>query len=228
MISLRIFKTPVRVSPAVLILVVGIWAGVTVLNLYWYPGRGFWLDLLIGFVTMFLLILADFGHALAHIFSARYAGAPMDEVRITVTKMPHTLYNNNAVSPNVHRLRALGGPLFNVLCFLLSAVVFVVAPAGSVAWELAAWSAAGHGMMLIMSLAPLPIVDGGTLLKWTLVARGWSEVAAEATSRRVGWLVGIVAGVLGLGLIALHVWVIGGIFTTAGVIVLAVALGLVR
>jgi hypothetical protein len=228
MISLRIFSTPVRVKPAVLLLVVALWAGTTAWGLYWHPGRGFWPAVLIGFVTMVLLLLADFGHALAHIVSARYAGAPMDEVRITVTEMPHTLYNNNAVSPNVHRLRALGGPIFNALCLLLSAAVFAVAPAGSVARELAAWSAAAHGMMLIMSLAPLPIVDGGTILKWTLVARGWSEAAAEATARRAGWLVGITAGLLGLGLLVLHVWIIGGLCVLAGAIVLGVAVGVVH
>jgi len=228
MITLRIFSTPVRVKPAVLLLVVALWAGVTAVGLYWHPGRGFWPAVLIGFVTMFLLLLADFGHPLGHILSARYAGAPMDEVRITVTEMPHTLYNNNAVSPNVHRLRALGGPIFNGLCLLLSAAVFAVAPAGSVGRELAAWSAAAHGMMLIMSLAPLPIVDGGTILKWTLVARGWSEAAAEAAARRVGWLVGITAGLLGLVLLVLHVWIIGGIFALAGAIVLGVAVGLFR
>ncbi|MEP7032144.1 MAG: hypothetical protein ABI830_14510, partial [Pseudolabrys sp.] len=158
MISLRIYNTPVRVQPTVLLLVAALWAGATALGLYWHPGRGFWPAVLIGFVTMCLLILADFGHPLGHILSARYAGAPMDEVRITVTQMPHTLYNNNAVSPTVHRLRALGGPLFNGVCLLLSAAVLAVAPSGSVARELAGWSAAAHGMMLIMSLAPLPIV----------------------------------------------------------------------
>jgi hypothetical protein len=228
MITLRIFSTPVRVKPAVLLIIAALWAGVTAVGLCWHPGRGFWSAVLIGFVTMLLLLLADFGHALAHIFSARYAGAPMDEVRLTATEMPHTLYNNNAVSPTVHRLRALGGPLFNGLGLLLSAAVLAIAPAGSVARELAAWSAAAHGMMLVMSLAPLPIVDGGTILKWTLVARGWSEAAAEATARRVGWLVGITAGLLGLGLLVLHVWIIGGIFALAGAIDLGVAAGAVH
>ncbi len=228
MIALRILGTPVRVKPAVLVIVAALWAGTAALDLYLHPGRGFWPAVLIGFVTMVLLLLADFGHPLGHILSARYAGAPMDEVRITVTEMPHTLYNHNAVSPNVHRIRALGGPIFNGLGLFLSAGVFAAVPAASVARELAAWSAAAHGLMLIMSLAPSPGVDGGTLLKWTLVARGWSEAAAEAAGRRVAWLVGIVAVVLGLGLIALQVWMIGGLFVFAGVIVCGVAAGLVR
>jgi hypothetical protein len=228
MISLKIFKTQIHIHPAVFLLVVAIWAGATWLNLYLFPSRGFWQTLLIGFATMILLILADFGHAFAHIFSARLAGAPMDEVRITITQMPHTLYKNNSVSPNVHRMRAMGGPLFNAVCLLLSAVAFYLAPTGWVVHELAGWSAAAHSMMLIMSLAPLPIVDGGTLIKWTLVKKGWSESLAEKTALQTGWTVGIVATLLGLLLITLHIWIIGGIFLAAGIIVLGIAVGIVR
>ncbi len=228
MINLRIFNTPVRIKPTVSLLVFAIWAGAAGLDLYWHPGRGFWSAVLIGFATMFLLILAEFGHPLAHIFSARFAGTPMSEIRITVTQMPHTLYDNNAASPNAHRLRALGGPIFNLLCLLLSVAVFVIAPAGSVAKELASCSTVAHSMMLIMSLAPEPIVDGGNILKWTLVARGWSEVAAVAGVRRAGWLFGIMAVVLGLCLIAMHVWIVGGIFSASGTIILGIAVGVVR
>ena len=228
MMSFRMFGTPVRVKPEVLLLVAGLWAGTTAWGLYWHPQRGFWPAVLIGFVTMLLLTLADFGHALAHIFSARYAGAPMDEVRVTVTQMPHTLYANNTVSPDVHRLRALGGPLFNAAMLILSAAVLAVAPPNSIVWELATWSAAAHAMMLLMSLAPVPGVDGATLLKWTLVARAWPEARAEATTRRLGWLAGVAVALLGLGLIALRAWLVGGLFALAGVIILATAAGVIR
>jgi hypothetical protein len=228
MMSFRMFGTPVRVKPEVFLLVAGLWAGVTAWGLYWHPQRGFWEAVLIGFMTMLLLTLADFGHALAHIFSARYAGAPMDEIRVTATQMPHTLYANNAVSPDVHRLRAMGGPLFNAAMLVLSAALLAVAPSTSIVWELAAWSAAAHGLMLIMSLAPVPQVDGGTLLKWTLVARAWPEERAEAMARRLGWLTGVAVALLGLGLIVLQVWIVGGLFTFAGIIILGMAAGVVR
>ncbi len=227
MINLRIFNTPVRIKSAVFFLVSAIWAGATGLTLYWHPQRGFWSAVIVGFATMFLLILADFGHPFAHIFSARYAGTPMKEIRIAVTQMPHTLYDDNAASPTAHRLRALGGPIFNLLCFLLSVAVIVVAPGGSIAKELASWSAGAHSMMLIMSLAPEPMVDGGNILKWTLVARGWSEVAAIAAVRRAGWLFGIMAVVIGLCLVAMHVWIVGGILTASGIIILGMAVGVV-
>lgn len=228
MMSFRVFGTPVRVKPEVLLLVSGLWAGATVWGLFWHPQRGFWQAVLIGFITMLLLTLADFGHALAHIFSARYAGAPMDEIRVTITQMPHTLYSNNAVSPDVHRLRALGGPLFNAAMLILSAALLAVAPPNSIVWELAAWSTAAHGLMLIMSLAPVPGVDGGTFLKWTLVARAWPEVRAEAAAQRLGWLYGVTVALFGLGLIILQVRTVGGLFVFAGVIVLGIAAGVVR
>ena len=108
MVSMRMFGTPVKVKATVLLLVVALWGGVTWWGLYWHPERGFWQALLIGFVTTILLLLVDFGHAFAHIFSARYAGAPMDEILLSATNMPRTLYANNDVSPDVHRMRALG------------------------------------------------------------------------------------------------------------------------
>ncbi|MEO8956755.1 MAG: hypothetical protein ABI465_19565, partial [Ktedonobacteraceae bacterium] len=83
MVSLRIFGTPVKVKGTVLVPIIALWAGVTWLGFYWHPERGFWQGVLIGFVTVILLMPADFGHALAHIFSARSAGAPMDEILIS-------------------------------------------------------------------------------------------------------------------------------------------------
>jgi len=123
MVSLRIFGTPVKVKIKVLIIIAALWGSVTWLGLYWHPERGFWQGLLIGFVSAILLLIAEFGHAFAHIFSARCAGAPMDEILLSLD-MPRTLYWNNDVPPNVHRKRAMGGPIFNALGFLLSIVIY--------------------------------------------------------------------------------------------------------
>jgi hypothetical protein len=228
MLSIKIIKTPVHIQPAVSFLILALWGGVTWFNIYLFPSRDLWLNVSIGFFTMLLLLIADFGHALAHIFSARLAGAPMDEIRISITKMPHTLYNNNKVSPAVHRMRATGGPFFNACCLVLSLGVFYFSPIHSIAKELSTWSAAAHSMMLIMSLAPLPIVDGGSILKWTLVEKGWTESAAEVTASRIGWIIGIVSCLLGLSILAFHIWILGGILLGAGSIVLGVALGFIH
>jgi hypothetical protein len=229
MVSMRIFDTPIKVKVTFLIFIVPLWVGITWLDLHWHPGRGFWPGVLIGFVTVILLLIAEFGHPIAHILSARYAWAPMDEIQISAERgMPRTLYWNNEVSPDAHRMRAIGGPIFNLLGLLLSLVIYAAVPGNSIAWELAAWSAVGHGLLLIMSLAPVPIVDGGTILKWTLVARGKAVTEADEILRRVDWVMGIVAGIVGVVLIAMQIWIAGMILMGIGIVVIGVAAGKIR
>jgi len=228
MISIRVFGTPVKIKATILVVIAVLWGGVTWLELYWHPGRSFWHGLLIGLVTALLLLLADFGHAVAHIFSARYAGAPMDEIQISPESGPRTLYWNNEVSPDVHRMRALGGPIFNVLGLLLSLVVYAAVPGNSIARELAAWSAAGHGLMLIMFMSPVSIVDGGSILKWTLVARGKAVTEADRIVQRVDWVLGIALGIIGVGLLVMQLWIAGVVLVGLGLIVVGIAAGKIR
>ena len=227
MISVRIFGTPVKISFRFFIIIVILWGVVTGLGLYWHPEREFWQGLLIGFVTALLLLIAEYGHPLAHIFSARFAGAPMDEILISLD-MPRTLYSNNDVLPKVHRMRALGGPIFNLVGLLLSLAIYAVASGNPIAAELAGWSALGHGLLLIMSLSPLPPVDGGTILKWTLVERGKTEGEADEMVRRVDWVIGIGAAIIGVGMIAMQMWIAGVILLGISIVVIGVVAGKIR
>jgi len=229
MISLSIFGTPVKAKGMVLIPIVVLWGSITWLEFSWHPERAFWQDLLMGFATMLLLLVVEVGHALAHIFSARAAGAPMDELLLWPSAgMPRTLYWNNEVSPDVHRMRAMGGPVFNVVGLLLSGVIYAVASGNPIARELAAWSVGGHGLLLILSLLPLPMVDGGTIMKWTLVARGKTEIEADEIVRQVDWVMGIVGGMIGVGFIAMQMWIAGVILVGIGVVVIGIAAGKIR
>jgi hypothetical protein len=221
MIRVKIFDTPVKASYTFLPIIIIVWGVVTWLRLYWHPERGLGQSLLIGFVTTILLLVAELGHPLAHTFSARYAGAPMDEIRIAAD-MPRTLYKNNDVAPHTHRMRALGGPIFNVIGLLLSIVIFEIGSANSIVREWMAWSAVGHGLLLMMSLAPFPAVDGGTILKWTLVASGRTEIEADKLVRRVDWFFVSTILVIGIGLTFMKIWIIGLIFLGIGVIVLLI------
>lgn len=200
MATLRMFDTTVTVEGTVAAPLGLVWGGLTWWGRRRHPERGIWRGLLIGGATLVVLLPADFGHACAHIASARYAGAPMDELRISAS-MPRTLYWDNDVSPDAHRLRALGGPAFNALGCLLSLATYRAASRHPVARELAGWSALGHGFILIMSLMPVPVVDGGVLLKWTLVARGRSAPEADALVRRVDLGLAALGGVVGAGLL---------------------------
>jgi hypothetical protein len=210
--TLRPFGVSVKVEAAVLVPLVGLWAAVTWAGVRRHPGRGFGRGALLGAATTLVLLPADFAHPFAHSVSARLAGAPMDEIRIGLG-MPRTLYRENAVSPDAHRLRALGGPIFNALSLLLSLAIYRGARRGSLARELAAWSALGHGAILSMSLVPVPAVDGGSLLKWTLVAHGRPEADADALVRRVAWGMGLLAGIGGVGLVGWQRRLIGALRT---------------
>ncbi|MEP7288511.1 MAG: hypothetical protein ABI947_22390 [Chloroflexota bacterium] len=227
MISMRILDTTVKVKLTFVPVVLVVWGVVTWLGLYWHPGRGFWQGLGIGFMAALLLFVAEVGHAFAHIFSARYAKAPMDEIYLAAD-MPRTLYWNNEVSPDQHRLRAVGGPLFNTLGFFLSLAIYAVAPGNSILRELATWSAFGHGYLMIASLIPVPIFDGGTLLKWTLVARGTTETESDKIIRKIDWVMGTIGLIIGVALIAMQSWLAGVIALAIGGAILGIASGRIR
>jgi len=176
------------------------------------------------FVSMLILLVADFGHAIAHIASARRAGAPMDMVLISAG-MPRTLYYNDDVPPAVHRRRASGGPVFSAVGSVLSLLLYLVASDGSLLREWAGWSLVGHGFILLGSLAPLPMVDGGCILKWTLVKRGRTEQEADALVRRVDWVIGALAVAAGVVMAVLGLWLVGLAVLAAGGIFLGAALG---
>jgi hypothetical protein len=142
--------------------------------------------------------------------------------------MPRTLYQNNDVAPTVHRMRALGGPIFNVVGLLLSLAIFQIASGHSIARECMGWSAVGHGYILAMSLLPLPIVDGGTILKWTLVARGKTEREADDFVRRVDGVLGIIVVSTGIGLLVMRMWIIGLILLGGAGIIFGITAGKIR
>ncbi len=151
---------------------------------------------------MLIALPADIGHAMAHTISARLAGAPMDEILLS-SGMPRTLYLNNDVPPQTHIRRSLGGPIFSLISFILSLLWWRFSLRGSLSHDLAEVSLAGHSMILFGSIAPVPMVDGGTILKWKLVEAGQSTEHADRTVHKTS---------LGLGAIFLGLGVLLGIF----------------
>ena len=223
----EILGTPFRMNAAVLGNIVVLWGVLTWLGRYWHPERTWLESTLIGFGSMSTLFIADFGHAIAHIFSARYSGAPMDEIIISAG-MPRTLYRNNEVLPSIHRKRAIGGPIFSLAGLMLSLSLYALMPVGSLARELAGWSSVGHGFILVGSLLPLPFVDGGTILKWTLVERGYSPQQADAALQRIDVALGLIAAVGALILFTAQRWVWGLVLVGVGVIAIGAGLGKIR
>lgn len=196
-----IWNTAIRVRPAILAYLFGLWGLQAWLAGRGHPERPWPARTLVGLLSTIAMMAADLGHAMAHIVSARYAGAPMDEILLS-EGMPRTLYYDNDVPPRVHRLRALGGPIYNVVGLALSCLLRSLAPRGSWVREVAGWSCLGHGFILGGSLVPLPVVDGGSLLKWTLVERGRTPEQADEMVRQVDLSLGTALTATGVALAA--------------------------
>jgi hypothetical protein len=160
------------------------------------PERSWLQRLGVALLAMPLALFADIGHAMAHTISARIAGAPMDEILLS-SGMPRTLYQNNAVPPQTHIKRSLGGPIFSLIGFSLSLLWRRLSSPGSLSHDLAEASLAGHSFILLGGVAPLPMVDGGIILKWKLVEAGQYPEQADQTVRRTSLSLG--TGFLSLG-----------------------------
>ena len=176
-------------------------------------------------LAMPVAILADIGHAMAHTISARLAGAPMDEILLS-SGMPRTLYQDNSVPPRIHILRSLGGPTFSLIGSALSLLWWRTSRHGSLGGDLAELSLAGHSFILLGSLAPVPVVDGGIILKWKLVEAGQSPAQADRAVRRTS--LGLGAAFLGLGALLGLIGkrkLAGGMLTAGGLAGIAAGLG---
>ncbi len=220
-------RPSVEISPGFYTDLLGVWAGLS-----WYTGRGHperpWpTRLLVGGISGFFMVLADVGHAFAHSISARLAGAPMDRIKLS-SGMPRTLYDDNDVSPRAHRMRAMGGPIFSTLGLVISWLARAAAPRKSIAREVASWSCLGHGLILTGSLAPLPIVDGGSLLKWTLVDGGTTPEDADRIVQQAGIATGIAASGTGVAFAARRNWLPAVGLIAAGLVAIGSALGKIR
>lgn len=99
-------------------------------------------------------------HALGHLLSSRLAGAPMDELVVTATRIVNVYQGDQTgYPPRVHLGRAVGGPAANLA---LAALCFVTGhrlpagPARAGAWLLAAQNGAAG----VLALLPIPTADG--------------------------------------------------------------------
>jgi hypothetical protein len=221
----RFNGVPVKVQPAfwpLPFLVTGVLAWIAGLR---RPERSWLQRLAVGLVALPVALAADVGHAMAHTISARLAGAPMDEILLSA-EMPRTLYKNNHVLPPVHILRSLGGPIFSLLCVTLSLLWRSLSPHKSISRELAETSLVGHSFILLGSVAPLPMVDGGIILKWRLVEAGRSVEQADRAVQRASWGLGAAFLAVGavLGLIQKRK-LVGSLLAACGLAGIAAGLG---
>jgi len=224
----RFNGVPVKVQPAfwpIPFLVTGVLTWIAGLR---QPDRSWLQRLVVGLAALPVALFAEIGHAMAHTVSARLAEAPMDEILLSA-EMTRTLYENNDVLPHVHILRSLGGPIFSLICVTLSLLWRSLSPRNSISRELAETSLVGHGFILLGSVAPLPMVDGGTILKWRLVQSGRSVEQADRAVHRASW--GLGAALLVAGAV-LRIFqkrkLAGGGLAAGGLAAIAAGMGLLK
>lgn len=167
------------------------------------PQRPFSQSILVATLSLPLAFLADIGHAMAHTESAKRAGAPMDEILLSAD-MPRTLYENNDVEPSTHITRAIGGPIFSAIGLTASLLWRSFTSPDSLSRELADVSSFYHGAIFFGSLMPLPIVDGGTILKWSLVEQGHTPEEADGVVKVTGPVVIGILAVVGTAVFLLR------------------------
>jgi len=154
-----------------------------------------------GALSAIIMLGSEWCHNLAHTVVAHKIGKPVDAIRIFYGT-PLLIYydiNDQQVTPLQHISRASGGPLFNALMVPLCWLVRRLTREGSLSHFVADFALGANSFISTVSLLPIPGIDGGPLLKWSLVESGRSQAEADQVVKEVnlamGSGLGIAAGV---------------------------------
>lgn len=167
-----------------------------------HPGWSVLRHLGLGGSKMAVLLGSEWCHNMAHVAAARAVGKPVDGMRI-ILGMPVLLYDepeHPSITPRQHLARSLGGPLFNLALLALSKAFQRLTPPGSPTREVADVAVGMNTFLASASLLPVSVFDGGPVVKWSLVMRGFAPDQAEAAIRRANRILG--PGLLGCAVLA--------------------------
>ena len=194
------------------------------------PERSLWQRLGVGFLSMIALLKWEWLHNIAHAAAARLAGKPMDELQI-MAGMPICIYspeNHRGATPRQHILRALGGPLFNLAAMAATRLLRQAASPGSLERELLDVAVGMNTFLSSASLLPIPGIDGGPILKWSLVASGRTPAQADLAVHRATLAAGPLMGAVAAYHFRRRSWVSGGLAVFLALVGFAVGMGWMR
>jgi Zn-dependent protease len=190
----QLFGTPV---------VVRAWTGLPMLELVawmilsWVAGKKlpdlpWYKRLYAGAITTIVLLGSEWCHNLAHAAAASRIGKPVDAIRIFFGT-PLLIYydiNDQQVTPVQHITRALGGPFFNAVMIPFAWLASHYSHDGTLTRYVANFALGTNCFISMVSLLPIPGIDGGPILKWSLVEAGRSAVEADEVVKRVNLVMG--------------------------------------
>jgi hypothetical protein len=156
-----------------------------------------------GATTTVMLFASEWGHNLAYAALAAWIGKPVDAIRIFFGT-PLLIYydsENSLVTPAQHITRASGGSIFNGLMVAIAWLGRWLTPKGSLSHYCMDFVLDANRALMLISWLPIPSLDGGSILKWSLVLRGRSREKADEAVEQVNLAVG--AGLAASSAIAL-------------------------
>ena len=207
-----------------------VWGIMTRVGIKKHPGRSLGERLAAGGLSMAAILGSEWCHNLAHAATAKWIGKPMDALRVA-WGMPLCVYHeieDPNVTPPEHIIRALGGPVFNILLLGLASLMRRLTRQDSIAREVAD---AGVGMNLFLStvsLLPIPGIDGGPILKWSLVDSGRMPEEADEIVTQVNKITGAGLGAAAGVALKKKRWFTGAILGMLSAVALGVGFGLLK
>jgi Zn-dependent protease len=140
-----------------------------------------------GFLKMIVMLGSEWCHNLAHVLAAYLVGKPMDGIRIQLG-MPRCHYrelNPVDVTPEQHLIRAAGGPVLSAGLLGLFRQMRRILPQGTAIYRAAGTAVNTNLFLSSVSLLPIPGIDGGPILKWSLVKAGSRAAEADRIVQKV-------------------------------------------
>ncbi len=194
------------------------------------PERSWIQSLAVGALTMPIVLGSEWCHNLAHAAAAQMVGKPMDAIRI-MWGMPLVVYhdiNDETVTPRQHIFRALGGPVCNLFFTSIAYHFQRRTDPKSVRRDIANAAVGTNAFLPAVGLLPIPGIDGGPILKWSLVEKGHQPREADLIVRKVDGVLGMILAGAGAWSLKKRKWLLGGLLVQLAVVALSIALGIFR
>jgi Zn-dependent protease len=179
---------------------------------------------------MSVILGSEWCHNLAHAAAAKWVGHPADAIRIT-WGMPLLVYfdiEDHDVTPRIHMVRALGGPITNTIFWGTSLLFSRIIKKETIARDVIDAALGMNAFLVLAGMLPIPGIDGGVVLKWALVDKGQTPSQADETIRKVDIAIAAALGTGAALAFKRRKRFLGGIFAMFAGIALVTGVGLLR